>query len=280
MKNLKDIKQGLDILKKFRIAPVGEKEIKMNLFNANGRVNYRRTLESKGIIFEDEKYVVEVKGIHLTQIHRDILDIFLYYGDNSLETKIIETKAIRLFTLYEVQKRLNYQIKNNNKWIEKKITEMQQSVFKITSKENGDWIQFSIIDTAKYSKKNNKYAVIINDDYLNFFKNEISIDYKDLLDEIVKLEHPQTKAAVRYLLTFKDGHQINIDKLLRKVGIIEVDKSVFNKVKKRVIEELKKVGKKFNIQLIKTSSDDRKINDYTIKYTRSNLVWIDYETAS
>lgn len=276
MKNLKDIKQGLDILKKFRIAPVGEKEIKMNLFNANGRVNYRRTLESKGIIFEDEKYVVEVKGIHLTQIHRDILDIFLCYGDNSLETKIIEAKAIRLFTLYEVQKRLNYQIKNNNKWIEKKITEMQQSVFKITSKESGDWIQFSIIDTAKYSKKNNKYAVIINDDYLNFFKNGISIGYKDLLDEIVKLEHPQTKAVVRYLFTFSKGHQINIDKLLKKVGIIEVDKSVFNKVKKRVIEELKKVGKKFNIQLIKTSSDDRKINDYTIKYTRSNLVWIDY----
>jgi hypothetical protein len=275
MKNLKDIKQGLDILKKFRIAPVGEKEIKMNLFNANGRVNYRRTLESKGIIFEDDSYIVEVKGIHLTQIHRDILDIFLCYGDSSLETKIIEAKAIRLFTLYEVQKRLNYKIKNHNKFIEKKITEIQQSVFKITSKENGDWIQFSIIDTAKYSKKNNKYAVIINDDYLNFFNSEISIDYKYLLDEIVKLEHSQTKAVVRYLFTFSKGHQINIDKLLKKVGI-KVSKRVFERIRKQVIEELKKVGKKFNIQLIKTSDNDRILSDYTVKYTRHPKVKIYY----
>jgi len=260
-------------LQRFRQAPVTEKEIKLNIFNANEKK--KTEFIDKTIIFENDKYLVELKGFKLTQTHRDILDIALYHGDNSLEKIANDGKAIRLFSLYDIQKNLGHKFKNNNNWIEKKITEMQQSLFKITDNKTKDWIQFSIIDVAKYSDKHNRYAIIISDLYLAFFEKEISINYKQLLPNIINLKHAQTKAVVRYLLSFQNSIQINIDNLLKKIGI-SGSKRNLEKIRKNVIEELKEVGYKFGIELIKTTTDRRKKSDYTIKYIRPQEVKIFY----
>lgn len=263
----------MNTLQRFKHAPITEKEIKLNIFNANEKK--KTEFINKTVIYENDEFIVELKGFRLTQTHRDILDIALYHGDNSLEKFATDGKAIRLFTLYDIQKMLGYKYKNRNDWIEKKITEMQQSLFKITDKKTKDWIQFSIIDIAKYSDKHNKYAIIISDLYLSFFEREISISYKQLLPDIINLKHAQTKAVIRYLLTFQDSLQINIDKLLRKVGV-SGGKRNLEKVRKNVIEELKEIGYKFGIELIKTTTDKRKKSDYTIKYTRPQEVKIYY----
>ena len=80
--------------------------------------------------------------------------------------------------------------------------------------------------------------------------------------------------AIRFLLTYNNIN-INVDKLLEKIGVIG-GKRTIEKQRAKLIEELKEIGKKFNIELKKMSNDMRKKNDYTIIYKKHNNVNIYY----
>jgi hypothetical protein len=105
------------------------------------------------------------------------------------------------------------------------------------------------------------------------FEKKVSINYKELLPDILSLKHPQTKAVVRYLLSHTAGHQINIDKLLKKIGIVGGNRNL-EISRKYVLDELEEVGERFNIELIKTTNNPRAKGDITLKYTRHKEVKI------
>ena len=209
-------------LEKFKTAPNPVDETKFNMFlpiKKNVSKLSKRSLDTIYTICDNSKYKVQIKGHQLTQIHRDILDIINYLGDSSFDGKSKDKRAIRFFTLYQIQKHLKYKTKRNSKWVEKKIDELQLSVIKIYDKVLKKWVQINILDVFDYSEQQGKYGIIYSKYFMDYFSNQISINYKDYLFDLLDLKNPQTKAIVRYLLTFKDGHNISLDNALINVGI-------------------------------------------------------------
>ena len=262
-------------LLRFRTAPVTTAEAKLNLFAPVEKIQDPTKYQIYTKVYEDDRHKVSISGTRLTQIHRDILDIALFYGSYQLEEKVAENVPIRTFSLYLIQKHLQYKHKKNASWLIRKFQELKRATISIYDKKEREEIEFNIIRVAKRSDKLQEYVIVMEELYMAMFEKQISINYKELLPEILKLKHPQTKAVVRYMLSHQKGHQINIDKLLKKIGI-QGSKRNFNIHRKMILEELQEIGKVFNIELIKTSIDGRKVGDITLKYTRHQKVKFQY----
>lgn len=262
-------------LARFETAPVTVTEAKMNIFAPVDKISNIKKYQIYTTIYEDNYFKVSVSGTRLTQIHRDILDIALFYGSNYIEKKVEESIPIRTFSLYSIQKHLQHKHKKNQAWIIEKFKELKRATISIYEKKNEEEIEFNIIRVAKRSDKLKEYILVFEELYFNFFEKSISISYKKLLFEILSLKNPQTKSIVRYMISFQKGHQINIDTLLKKIGVQGGQRNI-NIVRKLVLDELTKVGHKFNISLQKTTQDQRRKNDITLKYTRHNDVVIFY----
>ena len=253
---------------RFTVAPSNVAEIKAGIFSFHSKkkVEFK---DDESFVYEDDFYRVELKGFKLNQIHRDILDIILYCGGKEFDGKLKDNRFVRTISLYKIKEHLGYSSSNNIRWIEQKIDEIQQTLIEVTAKTspNQETWKFSAIETAKHSKKLNTYAVIIHPLYCNFFMDNISLDYSHYLKEILALQNGVTKAAIRYLLTHKGGMQINVDKLLAKIGV-EGTKRNIEKQRVKLLKELEGVKETFNIEFIKTTSDMRRTGDTTIRYAR------------
>jgi hypothetical protein len=264
-------------LMRFRNAPITVEEAKLNIFAPITKIpaTYKNNYLINETIFDNEDYKVKLRGIRLTQIHRDILDIALFYGSYKLEEEIEEKVPVRTFSLYTILEHLGKETQNNQEWLIEKFQELKSAVITLEDKKQNINYEFSIIRASQHSKHLNTFVLVLEELYLTFFESRISINYKELVNDIVNLKHAQTKAVVRYFLTHTQGHQININKLLRKVGI-QGTQGNLEKARRKVISELEEVGHKFNIELIKTTTDKRRSADYTVKYNRHEDVKIYY----
>jgi hypothetical protein len=262
---------------RFRNAPITVEEAKLNIFAPITKIpaTYKNNYLINETIFDNEDYKVKLRGIRLTQIHRDILDIALFYGSYKLEEEIEEKVPVRTFSLYTILEHLGKETQNNQEWLIEKFQELKSAVITLEDKKQNINYEFSIIRASQHSKHLNTFVLVLEELYLTFFESRISINYKELVNDIVNLKHAQTKAVVRYFLTHTQGHQININKLLRKVGI-QGTQGNLEKARRKVISELEEVGHKFNIELIKTTTDKRRSADYTVKYNRHEDVKIYY----
>jgi len=261
----------MNSLQRFKQAPLTVTEAKTNIFAPYEKK--RTEITGETTIYQDEFYKIELKGYRLNQLHRDILDIALFYGDNKLENLTNDQRPIRLFSLYQIQKLLGYKSRFNNEWLEEKFREMEQTLIQITTK-NSDWIRFKIIDIAKYSKKQNKYALVISELYMEFFEKEISIGYKEYLPLILKL-NPQTRALVRFLISHTHKIQIRLDKAMNIIGINETTKQNFRYHRRRILEDIEKL-KELNIEITKQTNDARRKDDYIVRYVRLPNIRIYY----
>jgi len=250
------------LLNRFKFAPAGSQEIKYNIFAPLLKISNKEKYKNEFVVYEDNDFIVSLQGTKLTQIHKDILDITFFYGKNYKKGNLFG-KSI---SLYEIQKKLNYKKKNNHKWIAIKLEELKRTNIQILRKKDKMKLEFSILRATIIDPTKKQYAILIEELYLMFFESFISINYKTLLDKILSLENGTTKAIVRYLFTFKE-HQINIDKLLKRVGV-NCSKRTFEKHRKATIEELKKYGHLFGIEII----PDKFLKNYLIKYKKPNEI--------
>jgi hypothetical protein len=173
---------------------------------------------------------------------------------------------LRTFSLYDIQKYLNYKSKNQNGWVEQKFQEIKRTTINIQLKgKSKEWIEFNIIDIARYSEKLNTFAVVLSEAYTLFFENEISINYKPYLNDILSL-NAQSRALVRYVLSHSNSFHIDLDKAMNKIGITrdKITDQVFNYNKRRILEDEDKL-KKLNIYFTKKSNDNRK-KDFLLEY--------------
>lgn len=251
----------MNLVQRYKQAPNTVKEAKMNIF-APYEKQKSQLLEGK--IFENDRYIVELSGYKLNQIHRDIIDIASYYGDNTLEKEIVGNRPLRTFSLYDIQKHLNYKSKNQNKWIDEKFKEISRSKITIKDKSEGDWIEFNIIDVAMYRKKIDAYAMVISELYMLFFENEISVNYKHYLKHILSL-NAQSRALARYVLSHSNSFSIGLDKAMERIGIKNITPQNFRANRKRILNDREQLSK-LNITFRENDDYSSRNQSYTIDY--------------
>ena len=253
---------NIKTLNRFKVAPSNSKEIKFNLFAPLLKISSKERYKTEFLVYEDDEFIVNLQGIKLTQIHKDILDIALYFGKDYKKNELIG----KTISLYEIQKKLNYKKKNNNRWIERKLEELKRTNIQIIRKKDKAKLEFSILRAILIDPSINQYAILFEELYLLFFENFVSINYKPLLQDILNLENGVTKAVIRYFLTFRE-HQINVDKLLKKVGI-QGDERNLRKHRKTLLNELNKVKNIFGIEII----EGKNLKDSVIRYKKPQEV--------
>ncbi len=256
-------------LKRFEIAPINTKEIKFNFYAPLEKISNKDKNKKEFLVYQNNNDNNEIsivtKNERLTQVHKDILDIILTFGKKYNENEDYG----KIIYLNEIQKRLGHKYQKNNEWLKQKIEELSNVKIKITQKnEDKNFVMtFGIIRATMIDEKTKMYKILFEELYLNFFELFVSINFsKSLLQDILLLKHAVTKASVRYLFTFKE-QQINVDKLLDKIGITGSKRNI-EIHRKKLIEELEETGHKFGIEIIK----GRFLKDYLIRYKKPSEV--------
>lgn len=178
---------------------------------------YKDFVANKNIRFLKTSWgEMEVRNRLLTQTHKDIFDSIL---TNFKETKVMSNGKVAIyFTPYEILDELGV-TKTNYNWLKDKIDEIAD--VKIKYKNNdGDEYSFNIFNKVAYSEKRGLYGVVIDDDYLKFFLNSLTLDYSKYVKDIAMIDDALIKAIIKFFLTH-DARDYPF-----KMGLMEILKTV------------------------------------------------------
>jgi hypothetical protein len=186
-----------------------------------------------------------VKGNILTQVHRDILDCILVHAH---DIRMANDGSVSCaFSPYEIAKHYyskDSNVKINSKWLEKQITELQTSAIELRAKDSDeDFISFNIVSlfaksTKVFSKKNTPlYMVRISKEYVHFFANQLALNYRGVLNDLLTINSSLIKSIVRFMISHQNI-TISLDELLKSIGydINDLSKQSKWKVKMEVKE--------------------------------------------
>jgi len=137
----------------------------------------------------------------LTQVHRNLLDCIFVCADES--TDYLKTQNGTMVITFTASKILEaYGSKNtrNTGWLESKLSEMMSAVIKIQDNK-GNHYSFQILSGSGFSKDYNSYHIEFSPRYQRFFDNNITINYKDKVKDLLKVKSPLLQAIIRLSLT-------------------------------------------------------------------------------
>jgi len=203
---------------------------------------------------------VKVKGNILTQIHRDIIDAIFSTAAYSEKTK--KGNIALFFSAYKVQDFLNRKSKTNRTWLKKKLDEIKTTNIEFVDK-SGNTFDFNITDSGGYSAKKDSYVIVFTEGYMNFFQNEVSVNYKNEMAKLMKVENAMIKAIVRFFFTHANNIQIDLVNLLDVLGYPTNLPASMKKARK-AIRENEEVLKSFNITV--------EYSSYLLKYQKLDTV--------
>ncbi len=215
---------------------------------------------------------VKIKGNILTQIHRDIIDAIFATATFS-ETTVRGNVAL-FFSGYEVQEFLGMKSKTNNTWLKKKLDEIKTTNVEFTDKA-GNTHDFNLTDSGGYSVKKDSFAIVFTEGYMNFFQKQVSVNYKNEMKKLMKIDDPLIKAMIRFFFTHANNMSIELINLLDVLGYptnIEASLKKARRVVREHVEELKQFGitvdlKRFMLSYLKLETvthhlpENKKLSD-------------------
>jgi hypothetical protein len=217
---------------------------------------------------------VVVKGaVLLNQNHRNILDtIFSFYQPNVTD-KGLEFK----FHWYDLQKKMGKDSKHNGSWYTEKLDEMSEVLIRIQPNSKSTLARkygaFScgVIEThGKTADDSDQYIVRLNSDFLEFFRNDTLMYYKELLPKIMKYRSHTVQAAIRLFLTHEQKN-FKLSTLLHELGYRRdhLDPSSYRNKRQAILKQAAQLEKDFGM---KFKGDLTKRNaDPTIIHFKSNV---------
>lgn len=214
---------------------------------------YKEFVQNKNVRKIKTKWgEVEIRNRLLTQIHKDLLDLIFSY---SRETRKLENgKIVVFFSQTEIMKRYGDSGKNL-RWFREKLSEIRDAV--ILYRDNkGNEFDFNIISNKAFNFDIDMFGIILDDAYVKFYENGLSINYKTCLPALLKVESPLLRSIIRFFFTH-NSLSLSIDDLLHTVGFpMESVRSV--QMAKKELKESQKILEEFDIEY----SDAKKLFYY------------------
>lgn len=218
-------------------------------------VTYKDFVENKNIRKIKTSWgELEIRNRLLTQTHKDIFDAILTVAK---ETKVLKNGKIALyFTPYEILEFLGKSTTHYT-WLLEKIKEIADA--KINYKNNnGDQYLFNILSTVAFSEKRGLYGVTIDEDYMRFFANSLTLDYSKYVKDIALIDDALIKAIIKFFLTHDARDypfKISLLELLKTVGYPSDSTRQVSSAKSSIYKH------------------KEKLEEYTITYDKKNQVF-------
>ncbi|HDQ15622.1 MAG TPA: hypothetical protein ENN45_01015, partial [Bacteroidetes bacterium] len=156
---------------------------------------------------------VEIRNRLLTQIHKDLLDLIFSY---SRETKRLENgKIVIYFSQTEIMKHYG-DLGKNLKWFREKLSEIRDAV--VLYRDNkGNEFDFNIIANKAFDFEQDMFGIVLDDAYVKFYENGLSVDYKKNVPELLKVGSPLLRSIIRFFFTH-NSLNLNVDDVLHTIG--------------------------------------------------------------
>jgi hypothetical protein len=156
---------------------------------------------------------VTVKGNILTQIHRDIIDAIMSIG--TIE-KTDNNNFMISFIGAELLRYLGKSPKNHT-WLKKILDELKTTNIEYTDKK-GNSIDFNISSAGGYSSQKGVFVVMLTESYVKFYEQEVVVNYKQEIPQLIKVDDALVKAIIRFFFTHANKVSFNLEKLLDTLG--------------------------------------------------------------
>lgn len=246
------------------------------MFLPVSRTSHLQKLEkdTAHLVFKNAHAEVSIKGRLLTQVHRNILDaIFSYYEPARVHQ---DGSVSYAFTMHSLLKHLGDVHARNHAWLRDRLDDMMMVV--LITKTNDGWTNHShILSGHRYSEKhaNRKgdplYVVTFDPYFLNYLRHDLHVHTEKLTPQILRLQHAQTQALVRYLLSHTETN-ISLEEVLYTIGVFRDDVSDRGKrfLLSCILDEREVLEKEFGITFRKMSN-----GKWGVFYKQHNTVWFE-----
>jgi uncharacterized protein (DUF2164 family) len=235
-----------------------------------------------------KEYRLVIKECKISQIHKDILNAVIL---NAIQIGIGKNGNIAvLFSQRQVLKTLGHNNLSNHAWLQKKLDEMQSSLFLISDADNNYGITFSILLASGYSKETIKevdggfgknsyyYFIEFNPYYLRFADIDVALFLKNkkILEKIIKIKSGILKALIWYCLS---QNRLNKDliEILNELNIVNngITKREKNIIIKKIKDSKDYLKKEFGIEIKKMLN-----GKYGVFYHKLKDVWFEKGISS
>lgn len=214
-------KKQIDLFETFKTSNATVTELRVGIFapitqiTANSAIHKDFVKAGRVRKVETAWGSVKVKGNIMTQIHRDVIDAIFSTAKYSEKTK--NGNIALFFSGYEVQDFLGLKSKTNNTWLKKKLDEIKTTNVEFIDKI-GNTYDFNLTDSGGYSVKKDSFAIVFTEGYMNFFQNQVSVNYKSEMKFLLEIEDALIKAMIRFFFTHANDMNIELINLLEILG--------------------------------------------------------------
>ena len=253
------IEQSMQTLHDLRISPF----LPVAKINKNSKL-YKDFIANNNILERETSWgKIQIRNRLLTQYHMDILSGIMAIKDKNIFLLKNEDVSV-FFSLYQLAKQMKLEW---GKLTKKNLIDgiLEIADLKIARWNNrGDLIgDYNIINNAQYSNKLDMFGIVFTKEYINFFVNQITIDFPETYKKIREIKgrgEGLIKAIINFFITQNKNQRIELIKLLNTINYpTNTERQIRNarEILNKNIETLKK----FNI----TYDKKTKIFTYTEK---------------
>lgn len=253
------IEQSMQTLHDLRISPF----LPVAKINKNSKF-YKEFVANNNILERETSWgKIQIRNRLLTQYHCDILSGIMAIKDKEIFSLKNEDISV-FFSLYQLAKQMGL------KWGERNKENLIEGILEIRDlviarwNNKGDLLgTYNIIKNAKYSNKLDMFGIIFTKEYINFFINQITIDYPETYKKIREIKgrgEGLIKAIINFFITQNKNQRIELIKLLNTINYpANTERQIRNA--KEILNKNIETLKKFNI----TYDKKTKIFTYTEK---------------
>lgn len=225
---------------------------------SHNSVLYREFKNNKGIRSVATSWgEITTRGrVLLSQQHRDILDCIYI---NASEYQMTELGRMRIyFNRRQMLGIYNKNATNNHTWLRQKLEEIRDTAIKYKT-QDGNTSDFNIISHIDYSASYRAYCIELDERYVRFYAQDLSIGYQKLLPQILGLENSVIKSIVRFLLSHTHI-KISLDNTLSAIGYSLCN--ISGVAKRKFLKELKNTKEILFEQFNISYNDEFKLFEY------------------
>lgn len=236
-----------DTLEKIEKSTSTVDELRVPIFAPVTQITKNSTTYKEFVANKNVRYVktkwgeVEIRNRLLTQIHKDLLDLIFSY---SKETRRLDSgKIVVYFSQSEIM-RYYGDLGKNLKWFREKLSEIRDAV--ILYRDNkGNEFDFNIIANKAFDFEQDMFGIILDDAYVEFYENGLSVDYKKDVTELLKVGSPLLRSIIRFFFTH-NSLNLNVDDVLQTIGF-PIESVRWVQMAKKELKESQDILEQFNI---------------------------------
>jgi len=256
------IENSMQTILELRVSPF----LPVSKINKNSQI-YQQFVENNNVLERETAWgKIQIRNRLLTQYHLDVFNALMSLKNK--EIFVLKNNDIAIFfNLHQLAKKMGITWgKKTKENLIDTFLEMRDVVIVRWDNNNNLIGTYNIIKDAKFSRKLEKFGVVISKEYIDFFNAQITINFSDVFEKIRQIKgrgEGLIKAIINFFITQKTKQRITLLQLLNTIA--------YPTSSERQIREAKKILNT-NVELLKQFNVHYNKNTQILEYTQIDTI--------